>query len=500
MLLAAAILAVATVMTTSPIELSVPAELELKRRVLSCREEPQREALMSTEPECAYLGRRFGGKSWIGCRKAVEYAITYGDDPAYDKPKISVSREERASMEATTLTTMRDEILGQELWATLYKAGTDEVWLPNGSVIRFFGLDKPGRALGARYAFMFVDQAEQLTNEQFNVAISCCTQPYMPWTQFFTSYNPENPEHWAFKRYRPDLGPGLRSDDRGVFARVVLVGENDFLDILNPSDRDRFERLEGVWRDRLRYGRWVAFSGVVFDSWSPGTHLVARPESWEAWGGFPPPSWERVRSVDFGYNPDPYCFLWAARSPEGKLYVYRQDYRLNLDSNEQAERIRAIDRTEFELMRKTALRAADDPEGEAMRAEMAEYEDGFPTRLYAEHSADSRQIYKKAGIASSPARKEIQAGIESVRMRMSPRQPGGPRLLVVKDCLVERDRELQATGRPTCLEEEVGRYVWKSAKTNAGAQAVKDVPVDENNHALDALRYLVHTHDLTRWS
>lgn len=479
------------------VSLSVPAQDAIDKRVkvLSCRTPAQLEALKSAAPELAYLGRRFAGKSHVLCRKGLEYAVVYGNDDRYDSPRVAVCREERASMEATTLATMRDEILGHELWAALYKAGKDEIWIPNGAIIRFFGLDKPGRALGSRYAWMGVDQAEQLSNEQFNIAISCCTQPYFPWTQFFTSYNPENPEHWAFKRYRPDLGSGKRFDDRGHFADVVLVGEDDLLDILNPSDRDRLERLEGVWRDRLRYGRWVAFTGVCLHNWDPDIHLVSPPVSWAAWGGYPPPSWTRFRGIDFGYNPDPYCVLWAARSPEtGALYVYRQEYRIQLTLDEQIHRVRMLDAAEREALLLAAESAPDDEDGEAMRSEARETLDiGLQITTYSDHQADARAMYKKGGINSKPAFKEVQAGIESVVNHLSPRQPGGPRLFVVKNSLTERDRKLEADDRPTCLEEEVGRYIWKTAKSAAGAVAIKDVPVDENNHAMDALRYLVHS-------
>jgi hypothetical protein len=116
-----------------------------------------------------------------------------------------------------------------------------------------------------------------------------------------------------------------------------------------------------------------------------------------------------------------------------------------------------------------------------------------------DHGADQRAFYAKRGIKSWPANKDIWAGLETVRNLMDPAQEGGPRLFVVSNeagpglGLTQRDKLLEEAARPTCLQEEMGRYLWGVSKTAAGAKVMKDLPVDANNHGNDWLRYVLHT-------
>ena len=57
----------------------------------------------------------------------------------------------------------------------------------------------------------------------------------------------------------------------------------------------------------------------------------------------------------------------------------------------------------------------------------------------------------------------------------------------------ERDPELEEARRPCCTEEEPESYVWQQ---NADKTWNKEKPVDENNHGMDATRYMVAHLDL----
>jgi hypothetical protein len=188
--------------------------------------------------------------------------------------------------------------------------------------------------------------------------------------------------------------------------------------------------------------------------------------------------------------------VWIALSPEGRFYVYRQDYRLGLTSEDQAEaRIKPIDRSESELLWHAAELAGDNERGREMRAECREHnEGGLFVRTWTDHSADSRLTYLKHGVHSWPALKEVQAGIDTLNSLLDPGWPGGPRLFFVRNNLVERDDELADDEKnvPTCFEEEVGRIVWKTVKVGGGEEQ-RDVPVDKHNHAFDAVRYACHS-------
>jgi phage terminase large subunit len=70
----------------------------------------------------------------------------------------------------------------------------------------------------------------------------------------------------------------------------------------------------------------VAFEGSLFDHFDERFHVIDRPAEWSLWGGYPPPTWKRVRSVDFGYTA-PFVWQWWAISPEKVWHLYREIYR-----------------------------------------------------------------------------------------------------------------------------------------------------------------------------
>ena len=52
-----------------------------------------------------------------------------------------------------------------------------------------------------------------------------------------------------------------------------------------------------------------------------------------------PPDWRRIRSIDFGYR-DPFVCLWAALTPDGEIWIYREHYQTQRAMAEHAAVIR----------------------------------------------------------------------------------------------------------------------------------------------------------------
>lgn len=479
-------LLVAAMLATAP-RTSLPAGA----RELGPDTPAQRIAMASRRPEFMYSGRRVGGKSWLGCFKARCYA------QKFPGARVAICREERASMEATTLVTLRQEVIGYERWAAWWKESKSALYLPNGSEIHVFGLDKPGRALGARYGFMFVDQAEQLSEDQFEIANSCCMQVGMPWSQFFGAYNPEGPSHWAYLRYLPDDGDGLRFRENGTcFAEVVHTQPDDFMDRLTQAGRDRLDGMTGTLGLRLRWGKWVGFEGLVFDNFDPAFHVREAPASWAPWSAFsdrpiPPPSWPRYRGIDFGYV-HPWACVWLTRAPGGNLLVYRYAMRQGLTIDDQCAIINRAEADELAALQ----RAAREQDEDTMRDHYAYLERLNLADSFSDHEAGHRALYDKLGVWTHNAKKDVRAGIETVRTLFDPRDvdpEGFPRLSIVKGSLMERDRKLESEKRPSSLEAELSRWVWRTAKSASGARATKDMPVEEGEDATKALIYACHS-------
>lgn len=443
------------------------------------RSQAQADAMRSMAPELCYSGRRFGGKSNVGCMKGFTYA------EMYPGARVAICREERASMENTTLLTLRTEVVPPEVWAAYWSESKSTLFLPNGSEINVFGLDRPGRQLGSRYGLVVVDQAEQLDYNQFQLINSGVTQVGMPWHQLMLLFNPDSPEHWAFKRYSPDDGDGMRVNEKGrEFAQVVHVLPDDLMDILTEESRHRLDDLDGVWRLRYRLGLWASFEGAVYgDLWNPATMVVERPKAWDAWNGYPPADWDRFRAIDFGFN-HPYVCQWWARDPEGVCWLYRELYRTGLETADHADRAIALEQQELE-----ALRSAP-----ALTEEVARVSDVYLGSLNVAASVcdparpDLRATLAGRGIHCYPANNDVTHGIEQVRRMMK-----AGRLRYIRDAVVDRDPKLVEAKRPWCTHMEHAGYRWqKDRKTNTEV-GPREAPLKEHDDGCDAERYLFAT-------
>jgi phage terminase large subunit len=75
---------------------------------------------------------------------------------------------------------------------------------------------------------------------------------------------------------------------------------------------------------------------------------------------------------------------------------------------------------------------------------------------------------------------------------------GRPRIYLCENALIERDTALADVKKPTCTLEEVVGYIWDrgTAIAQSNGKPPKEAPVKEDDHGMDALRYMVAERDL----
>lgn len=210
----------------------------------------------------------------------------------------------------------------------------------------------------------------------------------------------------------------------------------------------KLHSLTGARKLRLLSGLWAASEGLVYEL-DPAIHVIDRFDI--------PKGWRKVRLWDFGYT-NPTAVIWAAFDNDGRVFIYRQWYMTQMLVSDHAKRVTQLS------------------EGENYEATIADPED-----------AEGRATLHKAGIHTIPAKKDIQIGIEALRLRLRKAGDGKPRFFILRDSLVEQDPLLLESKLPTCLEEEFDCYIYPPGKSGKSAD---EVPVDANNHALDLCRYL----------
>ena len=349
-----------------------------------------------------------------------------------------ISRGTRTSMTESVLVTYEQKVLPEGHPCRdggASRAHRQSYTYPNGSVVVVGGLDNPDRIMSTEFDTVTVFEATEITEDDWEKLNTRLRNGAMGYHRAIADCNPGHPNHWLNKRASTGRMKRLCSrhaDNPSVTpAYLTLLGN-----------------LTGARRARLLEGKWAASEGMVYAGYDAAIHVIhAMPSGWEAW--------RKYRAIDFGFN-DPFVCLWVADSGEA-LYVYREWF---MSGRIVADHAAVINRLSA---------------GEAYEATVAD------------HDREDRETLHRAGIYTTPAKKDIDLGIDAVKERLRVGPNGKPRLYVLASCNVERDPRMDEAKRPASILDEWDAYLY--AKDRAGD--AKEKPVDKDNHAMDAIRYAV---------
>jgi phage terminase large subunit len=360
----------------------------------------------------------------------------------FPRSQAVVVRKVRNTMVGSVLATYKT-VLGPDSPVRPH-GGESPAWYdyPNGSRLWVAGLDDPQKVLSSERDFVLINQAEELTLDDFEVLLTRATgrAANAPYPQVFGDANPGPPQHWIRQRAglkvfesrhedNPSLWDGSKWTERGVRTLAVL------------------DALTGVRKERLRYGRWVAAEGTVYQ-FDPSAHLV--PPS-----HVPAARW-CVVGVDWGLRNPGALQVWQVDG-DGRMYLVHELYRTG----------KLID---WWVERALEVKAKYRPEAFVCDPSEPAYIEAFT----------------RAGCYAVGAENDVEPGIQSVQARLAVQPDGRPRLMIVEGCLKDRDEDLAAARKPVCLRDELDLYVYPKG---ADGRPAKEVPVKEHDHACDACRY-----------
>jgi hypothetical protein len=332
---------------------------------------------------------------------------------------------------------------------------------PNGSRLWVVGMDAPGKALSSERDFICINQAEELDLGDFETLTTRATGrgAVMPYTRIFGDANPGPPQHWIKQREasgRLKLIESRHEDNPTLFEDDGTITEQ------GKRTLSILDALTGVRKLRLRFGKWAAAEGAVYEDFDPALHVIERFDI--------PKHWRRVRSIDFGYT-NPFVCQWWAIDDDGRMYLYREIYYSRRLVEDHAHGVRD------EAGELVALGIQQLSEGETYEATVAD------------HDAEDRATLERYKISTTPAHKSIQQGIEAVASRFRKAGDGKPRLFIFRGVTVQRDERLIDAKLPTSTEQEQGEYSYpKNAKPD---KEKKEDPMKVNDHGMDAERYAV---------
>ncbi len=337
--------------------------------------------------------------------------------------------------------------LHQYLPARFYHLQESELCIrfPNHSEILVGGLDDSERTekiLGNEYLTIYLNEATQFSYSTVQMAVTRLAQKIsnasgetvLP--KLILDCNPRGPRHWLHYVGVRHLDPVSEQPlhDREKWARLSWSAY-DNLENLPREYLASLEALPEVMRDRMLNGIWRDNQGAVYTEFDEDRHIVvpfAIPESWK-----------RFRAIDFGYT-NPFVCLWGAEDEDGRLYLYREWYKAGTRTAEHAEIIQKLSQNETYIL------------------------------TVADHDAADRAELESCGIRTRAAQKNVITGIQAVKKRLAGAGDGKPRIYFFNNL--------------KNILSEMYDYQWlpSSDKQNA-----REEPLKLNDHAMDALRYMV---------
>jgi phage terminase large subunit len=131
-------------------------------------------------------------------------------------------------------------------------------------------------------------------------------------------------------------------------------------------------------------------------------------------------------------------------------------------------------------------------EDHARRINALTERDPPPRAIVCDHDREGRATLEKyLGRGTIPAIKAIEPGIQLVAARLRPaKSDGKPRLFIMRDATLGRDRALDERKAPCSTADEFPGYCWPEVGKGAG-RLKGEIPVGKDDHGLDCCRYMV---------
>jgi hypothetical protein len=382
----------------------------------------------------------------------------------YSGLRCAIVRHVRADMDTTVLQTWEEKVIHLEVGENTAPGGIRRYGGEKPSVYRYptksrvyvAGLDRPGKVLSGELDVVVVNQAEELDVEDWgtlSTRTSGRSGILVPGL-LLADANPGASIHWIKKAEAAGTIRFIESSHRD---NPTLY--NQETGELTPAGEIRLKALDdlpGVLRDRLYLGLWKSAEGTVYQPFQ----ALPAPLS---------PIRRYIGGVDWGWTNPGVLQVWG-EDGDGRLYRVAEQYRTQLH---------------------VSPPDPSDPEADCWVKRAKGLQEKYNVEHWMCDPSEPAFIaaFQTNGVNAVAADNTIRSGIQLVEARQKVAGDGHARIFLLQGSRGEKDPLLDKSNKPTCLEDEVEVFVWP--KDSAG-RSLKEVPVDQHNHACDTTRYVVN--------
>lgn len=342
------------------------------------------------------------------------------------------------------------------------------------STITVASLDNAKDQLGGEYDYIYVNQPEQSSEEDWQYICSRADgrNNCSPYPQIFGDPNPEAPQHWI-KKYGWEEKEGQVKEDGRWRIIKSTYHDNPTIWNLNAKGVCPWTGISGaftkrgedqigralqsygsIMQARLVRGEWAAFENLVYaENWNRQEHIIStymlnkQYPDWQTWDSY----W----AIDFGFD-DPFVWMEFRKHPTQELYINTKTiYMSQRTILDHAEQIQSLT---IGSPRPTLIVADRNPQ----------------EIMLLQQSLGYNIISAKKGPDSIKARINILTDMLK-----------NHQLLFLDDAVVERDMRLVEKKRPIGFIEEVEMIRWRD-----NSRLVNDMPMGGDDHCENAAGYL----------
>lgn len=317
------------------------------------------------------------------------------------------------------------------------KVSNEFHFLENDSRFFLLGIEHVSREEieGSELGWIAVDEIAGISFDKYQALASRVRKPGTSRQIRLFGY-PPSPSHWTYERFVERNEPG----DEIVQAstRENLESNNGFLPDDYLANLEKMYKPGSPLHERKVEGRFAQMEGLVYPEFTRDMVLKSEddlPENDD--GSLNAYSW--VYGLDFGFK-NPLCFLAAfTDGPDpstNTIYIVGEHYQAGWKYADHFEPINELYR-------------------------------GGP--IHADHDAQGQEELAELGIPTINARKGVAFGIDCVRVRLA-------------------EKRIKFLNCPNLIKE-FGLY--KYPDDNGRGRESPDAPLKRDDHAMDALRYLV---------